>query len=283
MLGDGFELGDDGRFRIAIDSRQSLALVDGKLFLRTDGSTVSQSQGSPYRLESRSAPVATSSASTSTAAVVPIMGPPGADGADGEQGPPGLAGVAGARGADGIGIDGQEGSEGQQGVPGAAGAAGAAGVAGAAGPPGADGAPGEDGERGPPGPTGASGVGGGGSATTVETNISTAKFTGKFTITDATISGTSKVLCWQAPGPYTGKGARADEAEMQPVSVIAVEPSAGSAIVKWQTPPMVVEVGGMASGRANTSTANPHLGASTTAYRRGKVRGNVKFSYMVLA
>ena len=128
----------------------------------------------------------------------------------------------------------------------------------------------------------------GASATTVETDIgATGKFTGKFTITDAAITSTSKVLCWQAPGPYTGKGTRADEAEMQPVSVIAVEPATGSAVVKWQTPPMVVEsalvtraspLGGGTS--ANNGTNRDR---QTTAQRIGKVRGNVKFSYMVLS
>ena len=114
--------------------------------------------------------------------------------------------------------------------------------------------------------------------TTVETNIgATEKWTGKFTITDATITATSKVLCWQAPGPYTGKGTRADEAELQPVSVIAVEPAAGSAIVKWQTPPMVVDVPLLTTGIIGTNR-DPQ----TTARRLGVVRGNVKFSYLVL-
>ena len=114
--------------------------------------------------------------------------------------------------------------------------------------------------------------------TTVETNIgATEKWTGKFTITDVAITATSKVLCWQAPGPYTGKGTRADEAELQPVSVIAVEPAAGSAIVKWQTPPMVVDVPLLTTGIIGTNR-DPQ----TTARRLGVVRGNVKFSYLVL-
>lgn len=123
-------------------------------------------------------------------------------------------------------------------------------------------------------------------ATTVEVSLSaTATWTGKFTITDAAISGTSKVFCWQAPGPYTGKGTLADEAELQPVSVIAVEPAAGSAVVKWQTPPMLVEspvpTRGSNAGLAGTTARNRDY--QTTATRIGKVRGNVKFSYMVLA
>lgn len=124
------------------------------------------------------------------------------------------------------------------------------------------------------------------SATTVEVNLgSAAVWTGKFTITDAAISGTSKVLCWQAPGPYTGKGTRADEAELQPVSVIAVEPGSGSAVVKWQTPPMLSEstiptIGWNSTLAATTSRNRDY---QTTAMRIGKVRGNIKFSYTVMA
>lgn len=101
-------------------------------------------------------------------------------------------------------------------------------------------------------------------ATTVEINVAlTPTWTGKFTITDGAITASSKVLCWQAPGPYTGKGTRADEAELQPVSVIAVEPETGTAVVKWQTPPMIMRGGSIATYLS-------------------KVRGNVKFSYLVM-
>lgn len=131
MLGDGFELGDDGRFRLAIDSRQSLSLVNGKLSIRTDGSTVSQEQGSPYRLQSRAqASVATSASSTaSNATEAGAQGMAGEDGADGEQGPPGVQGVAGPRGMDGIGMDGLDGEPGLMGFTGAQGAQGAPGAA----------------------------------------------------------------------------------------------------------------------------------------------------------
>jgi len=118
--------------------------------------------------------------------------------------------------------------------------------------------------------------GGGASATTVEVDLgSVAIFRGKFTITDAAITAAKKVLCWQAPGPYTGKGTLADEAEMQPVSVIAVEPLSGTATVRWQTPPMITTTG----FKNNTGAASPQ----EQARRIGVVRGNVKFTYMVLA
>lgn len=131
--------------------------------------------------------------------------------------------------------------------------------------------------------------GSGATATTVEVNLgATATWRGKFTIVDAAIAGTSKVLCWQAPGPYTGKGTRADEAEAQPVHVISVEPAAGSATVYWQTPPGFVSRPIVPSGNRDAPlTASgfdpryPYV--ASEAIRKGRVRGNVKFSYMVLA
>jgi len=56
---------------------------------------------------------------------------------------------------------------------------------------------------------------------------------GKFTITDATITAASKVIVTQAGGPYTGKGTRGDEAEMDQVTCAAT-PATGSATVYWQ-------------------------------------------------
>lgn len=110
----------------------------------------------------------------------------------------------------------------------------------------------------------------GASVTTVEKDLgSTAAFRGSFTITDAAIVASSKLLVWQAPGPYTGKGTRADEAEAQPVSVVSVEPGSGSALVRWQTPP-------------GYAPAMDHPGTHPTLRRVGLVRGNVKFTYVVL-
>jgi hypothetical protein len=135
----------------------------------------------------------------------------------------------------------------------------------------------------------ASGGGGGAFATTVEVDLgSTATWRGRFTITDAAIGVTTKVHVWQAPGPYTGKGTRADEAEMQPVKITAVEPAAGSATVYWETPPMV----GMTSLVPNGRRDSPSTAAGMDArymdiprypLRLGKVRGNVKFSYVVFS
>ncbi len=144
-----------------------------------------------------------------------------------------------------------------------------------------------------PGPTGPQGPagGGGGSATTTEINLgSVATWRGKFTLTDAAISATSKVLCWQAPGPYTGKGTRADEAELAPVQVIAVTPAAGSAIVYWQTSPVYtteqkVSNGGRLQpiGSTYDRAGNQRLPIVLVNKRINKVRGNIKFSYLVFS
>lgn len=126
-------------------------------------------------------------------------------------------------------------------------------------------------------------------ATTVEVDLgSTATWRGRFTITDAGISGTSKILCWQAPGPYTGKGTRADEAEMQPVSITAVNPGSGSATAYWETPPLISSttrrnVGGQPASAIIPGNKDASSLAGTTNQRLGKVRGNVKFTYMILS
>jgi len=102
--------------------------------------------------------------------------------------------------------------------------------------------------------------------TTIEVNLGASMgWRGRFVINDVAITAGKAVLCWQAPGPYTGKGTRTDEAEMQPVSVIAVVSAAGSAIVSWQTPPMITRPTGTASVRI------------------GNVRGNIKFVYLVIS
>jgi hypothetical protein len=136
----------------------------------------------------------------------------------------------------------------------------------------------------------ASGGGGGGaSATTVEVNLgSTATWRGKFTITDAAIGATNKVHVWQAPGPYTGKGTRADEAEMQPVKITAVEPAAGSATVYWETPPLISMNSVVPGGRRDAPSTAAGMDARymdipRVPVRLGKVRGNVKFSYVIFS
>lgn len=137
----------------------------------------------------------------------------------------------------------------------------------------------------------ASGGGGGASATTVEVNLgATATWRGRFTITDAGISPTSKLLVWQAPGAYTGKGTRADEAEMQPVSIITTNSASGTATVYWETPPMITRLMNPTSQYLQTGVTNivsnpkdPQSYSSGYAKRISKVRGNVKFSYVIFS
>jgi hypothetical protein len=87
---------------------------------------------------------------------------------------------------------------------------------------------------------------------------STATWRGKFTVTDDTVTADSHIAIWQASAALTGKGTRADENEMDYLSVTA-EPGSGSFTVRWQTPPLLTPAG----------------------LRLGKVRGNFKFDYMV--
>jgi hypothetical protein len=125
---------------------------------------------------------------------------------------------------------------------------------------------------------------------------STPTWRGKFTVTDAGIDATKKVMLWQAPGPYTGKGSAlsADEGAMDPIHISAVIPAAGSAVVHWETVLGLSDVRDNAALPADTSTAQPnnerastnlsqhadHPVARVIAKRVGLVKGNVKFSYV---
>ena len=141
------------------------------------------------------------------------------------------------------------------------------------------------GKKGVKGDTGAAG-GGGGTATIVERNLgSTANWQGKFTVTDAAVSATSKVLIWQSYGPYTGKGTRADEAEMDRITCYA-EPGAGQMIVKWRSVESYVrqDLGPTPYNQfvpvaASRDIVTQPMFAGLAV--RGKVKGNVKFTYQV--
>jgi hypothetical protein len=109
-------------------------------------------------------------------------------------------------------------------------------------------------------------------------------FSGSFVITDSSFTPTSRVLVWQAPGPYTGKGTLADEAAMAPVVVISVEPVEDECLVRWETPPIVVAVPQLVgSGGRNATGILEDVQARHlfTLERRGRVRGNIKFSYVI--
>lgn len=126
----------------------------------------------------------------------------------------------------------------------------------------------------------------GATATEIEQDLgATAATAGRFSFADAAVSATSKIIMWQAPGPYTGKGTLADEAEMQPVLVSSAVPGSGTVTVLWRTPEIVVSRSVVANGggfRATSDTTRM-LDGTTDVVRLGKVRGNVKFQYMVLS
>jgi hypothetical protein len=188
------------------------------------------------------------------------------------------------------GLDGLDGSDGVDGVDGAAGMPGPAGAAGATGPPappGLDGEQGPEGERGPPGATGATGpAGAGGTATVVEVNLGGTPVTrGRFTITDAAIAATSKVLAWQSYGPYTGKGTRSDEGNMDSIHILTTTPASGTASVEWQSSPRFAanypDAGGTTRNAVAIENATDGTWRRARETRRGKVRGNHKFAYLV--
>jgi hypothetical protein len=89
--------------------------------------------------------------------------------------------------------------------------------------------------------------------TVVEKDLGAAPlYSGSFTITGAGLTIGKPVLIQQAAGPYTGKGDRADEAEMDLVAVTAYVLDATTIQAYW--------------------TAQPF---------NGPVAGNIKFQYVV--
>jgi hypothetical protein len=98
--------------------------------------------------------------------------------------------------------------------------------------------------------TPAGGPGGNPVVTTAEVNLgSTPRRSGRFTLAGTGMTVGKPVMIQQATGPYTGKGTRADEAEMDQVSVTAKVLSATVIEAFWQA--------------------------------RGRVRGSIKFDYFV--
>lgn len=95
---------------------------------------------------------------------------------------------------------------------GVTGATGVTGVTGVTGPTGVDGVTGATGPTGPTGVgvtgvTGASGAAGSSLVTEIEIDFGTETVSSKrFTITDASVSGTSKINAWQSGNPATGRG-----------------------------------------------------------------------------
>jgi len=126
--------------------------------------------------------------------------------------------------------------------------------------------------------------GAGASWTLVEVNLGAANWRGKFTVVDAAVSGSSKIIIQQAPGPYTGKGTRADEAEMDPIWCVAV-PGTGQFDVLWRTFTMIGTTFSSVRGMQPVSAVNTQHGEPFSAGLEsrilGRVKGNVKFLYTV--
>jgi len=112
-------------------------------------------------------------------------------------------------------------------------------VAAVIGPPGPAGAAGPQGIQGAQGPAGPAGpAGSGGSATAfVEVDLGSAgRRSGRFVLSGLTgLTAGAAVTMLQAPGPYSGKGTRADEAEMDVVSVAASATSASEITAFWRS------------------------------------------------
>ena len=114
-------------------------------------------------------------------------------------------------------------------------------------------------------------------ATTFEQNLGSASWRGSFTLTDAAITSSKKIHIWQAPGPYTNKGTRADEAEMVRILATA-EPGTGSALIRWETLPITTSAADVNHAASQAShTHNPN----SITRRLNKARGNFKFTYVI--
>ena len=128
--------------------------------------------------------------------------------------------------------------------------------------------------------------GGAATWTTIEQNLGSTPVTrGSFTLVDAAIAPTSKVIIFQAPGPYTGKGTRADEAEMDQLQATA-EPGTGSATVRWRvlgsiSSALVAGMGANGVGRPNSAVLPASAAPRFAPIMVGRVKGNFKFHYTV--
>lgn len=195
-----------------------------------------------------------------------LVGENGEDGQPGPQGLKGETGLAGDKGLDGISgpaifLVGEQGEEGQSGPPGLRGINGTQGIAGVNGSPGPVifliGESGEDGERGAVGPKGDTGAAGGGGGSFVLTIVEKdlgifPLFSGTFDITG--LSGlvtNNPVYIQQAAGPYTGKGTRRDEAEMDQAMITGYVLDANTIRAYWVCQP-----------------------------KNGPLAGNIKFQYI---
>lgn len=126
--------------------------------------------------------------------------------------------------------------------------------------------------------------GAGASWTMVEANFGlTPVSRGSFVITDAAITGSSKIIIQQAPGPYTNKGTRADEAEMDQIYV-TVEPGTGTATARWKVVGFITPDPTFyqnSSIRSQNILTAAHAIPPPVIRMKGLVKGNFKFFYTV--
>lgn len=111
-----------------------------------------------------------------------------------------------------------------------------------------------------------------GSPATVEIDFgSTPVLRGSFTITDSAITATCVMQVWQCLGPYTGKGSDTDEGELDPIRICNVQPTSGSATVRWELEEQPSLTRGADGEDPNTTMAI-----------KSRVKGNFKFYYVVM-
>jgi hypothetical protein len=126
--------------------------------------------------------------------------------------------------------------------------------------------------------------------TTIEVDLGRTPLSrGTFTVTDAGVTSTTKIMIWQAMSSLTGKGSLADENEMDTLLLKATA-GTGNFKVNWEAnegfvlAPVIT--GGFVKGGILTS--RPNTGAYPTAdinrlfrtVKLGKVVGKFKFNYI---
>ncbi|MFZ4754335.1 MAG: hypothetical protein ACOYLG_13410 [Chitinophagaceae bacterium] len=112
---------------------------------------------------------------------------------------------------------------------------------------------------------------------------------GTFTVTDAEVTSTTKIMIWQAMTPLTGKGSMADENEMDTLLLKATA-GAGNFKVNWEAnegfvlAPVITGGfvnGGILTSRPNTGTyPTSDISRLFQTVKLGKVVGRFKFNYI---
>lgn len=126
--------------------------------------------------------------------------------------------------------------------------------------------------------------------TTIEVDLGRTPLSrGTFTVTDAGVTSTTKIMIWQAMTSLTGKGSLADENEMDTLLLKATA-GTGNFKVNWEANEGFVLAPVITGGFVNRGilTSRPNTGAYPTAdinrlfrtVKLGKVVGKFKFNYI---